>query len=388
MSVKYIIAGSNVHVVSLNEETALDELPQRIYAVRYDENMGFYLEITKDELVVPKKIYGDVYKRVEKCLKTYQDRTASTGILLTGDKGTGKTLLMSILANRVINELNMPVILVKEPYAGSDFTTFIEHIGECCLVLDEFGKMYQAHKHDEGVQQSALLSLMDGVDKTKRLIIITENREYDINEFILNRPSRVYYHFRYNKLDEKSITDYCEDFEVNAAMVEEIIELSRRSRIFSFDMLQTIVEEYLRFGSNIEEIITELNIEIREDAKSKLEILKVIERETGVEREVADSPYIFKPESYNHSRIALKANANSKKQKKRRGNGPLSARDEIEAMASGESSKDSENEIEAFYIEDTDLVYASGGKDVYETDKFTVIARTMFENTKDYSLLF
>ena len=391
MSVKYIVAGSNIHVVSLNEETALDVLPPRIYAVGFNELSGqFYLEITKDELVVPERIYGDVFKRVEKCLTTYNDRTASTGILLTGDKGTGKTLLMSILANKVINELDMPVILIKQPYAGSDFTSFIEHIGECCLVFDEFGKMYNANKHDEGVQQSSLLSLMDGVDKTKRLIIITENREYDINEFILNRPSRVYYHFRYNKLDEKSITDYCEDFNVAADTIEEIIELSRRSRIFSFDMLQTIVEEYLRFGTDVDEMISELNIEIREDSKSKLEILKVVERESGVEREIVGTPYIFKPEGYNHSRITLKATGKSKNQKKRRGVSRSAEQAELEAFGLGdeEPTTSSDNETEAFYIEDTHLVYASGGKDVYETDKFTVIARTMFEATKDYSLLF
>ena len=376
MNVKYMIEGSTVSVYKLNEETALDVLPPKIYTVRFNQLTGFYLEINKDKLEIPSKIYGTVRTRVDKCLKVYTERHASTGILLTGDKGTGKTLLMSLLANEVINTLNLPVILIKEAFTGTQFTSFIETIGECCLVFDEFGKMYSTSNHEEdGASQQSLLSLMDGVDKTKRLIIITENRELDINEFILNRPSRVYYHFRYHKLDEKSIKEYCEDFGIDKKAIIDTIDLSRRSKIFSFDMLQSIIEEYLRFGGSVEEIIQDLNIDLREEIRPKLEILKVVENASGKQRELVDSPFISKPDRYDYVHIKLKSDSRS------------SVSSNTIAEIGREKDEESEN-YEEFYIREEDLAFESKGKEVYETDKFTVIVKAVPITYTDYSLLF
>lgn len=376
MNVKYMVEGSTVRVFKMNEETALDILPAQIYTVRFCPLTGFYLEITKRKLEIPSKIYGTVEGRVDKCLKTYMERSTSTGILLTGDKGTGKTLLMSMLANEAIDTLDMPVILIKEAFAGTQFTSFIETIGECCLIFDEFGKMYTSgnsyNDEEGGVSQQQLLSLMDGVDKTKRLIILTENHEFDINEFILNRPSRVYYHFRYHKLDEKSINDYCKDFNVGGEIAKDIIDLSRRSRIFSFDMLQSIVEEHLRFGSDVEEITQDLNIDVREEAGPKLEILKVIETATGKERELADSPFISKPDRYDYVHIKLKSHSE--------GNVSLNK------VRAGSEKADEEN-YDEFYIRESNLAFEQKGKEVYETEKYTVITKTVPLTVINYSSL-
>jgi len=376
MAVKYMIEGSTVHIFKMNEETALDKLPAGIYTVRFNQLKGFYFEITKNKLVIPSKIYGSVESRVNKCLTVYRDRSASTGILLTGDKGTGKSLLMSMLANKAISVLDMPVLLIKEAFAGTQFTSFIETIGECCLIFDEFGKVYSSgsnHDEENSVSQTALLSLMDGVDKTKRLIILSENREFDINEFILNRPSRVYYHFRYHKLDEKSINDYCKDFNVGGEVAKDIIDLSRRSRIFSFDMLQSIVEEHLRFGSDVEEITQDLNIDVREEAGPKLEILKVIENATGKECELFDSPFISKPERYDYVHIKLKPDNKSK----------VSS-----SKVRAETSSGEEENYDEFYIKEENFAFEQKGKEVYKTEKYTVITKTVPVMFTDYSLLF
>jgi hypothetical protein len=374
-----MIDGSNVHIYKMNEETALDVLPPKIYTVRFHQLMGYYLEITKDRLEMPVKIYGTVEARVSKCVKTYMERSTSTGILLTGDKGTGKSLLMSMLANAVIDALNMPIILIKDAFTGTQFTSFIETIGECCLIFDEFGKMYTAsnHDHDEGkVSQASLLSLMDGVDKTKRLIIMTENREWDINEFILNRPSRVYYHFRYHKLDEKSITDYCEDFGVDSTVTKDIIDLSRRSRIFSFDMLQSIIEEHLRFNISIDEITQDLNVDVREKSGTKLEILKVIDNVTKEERRVANSPFIIKPSRYDYAYVKLESKSESKPTNRKSSSGAM--------VGAGTSSNENGDE---FHIKEENLAFESKGKEIYETEKYTVITKVVMALNSDYSLL-
>lgn len=296
LKTKFMLSDTRVNIIKVNEDNLTDKLPAQVYALQYNDFTGFYLDIIKDQLAVPEKIYGNVHLRADKCLNTYRTRKLSTGILMTGDKGTGKTLLMSVLANRVVSELGLPVILIREAYQGEPFSSFIEMVGECCLVFDEFGKTYrQRNREDDGAKQTALLSLLDGVDKTKRLIIMTENNKYDISEFMLNRPSRIFYHFEYKKLEEESIIDYCKDHELPADRIEDIAELARASRIFSFDMLQTIVEEHLRYpDETISSIIKELNIDIEEEDIPEIEILRVVGQD-GREYEVLGSPIINKP---------------------------------------------------------------------------------------------
>lgn len=381
MQTKFMINGSTVNVVSLNAETALDALPPKVYTVVFDKAAGFYyLSILKDELVLPTKIYGSANIRVNKCIHTYKTRTSSTGILLSGDKGTGKTLLMSLLANRVMDELKLPVILIREPFAGEGFSAFLDKIGECCLVFDEFGKLYKRRADSGEVSQDSLLSMLDGVDKVKRLIILTENSEYDISDYMLNRPSRIFYHFRYRKLDEDSIIGYCQDHDVPTLFIDELIDLSRRTKVFSFDMLQAVVEEFKRFGESLATITTELNIDVRTDAKTQMKLVKVIEKATGNERKILSQLLVARPtDRYSYTYIRLQP-TNQVKTKGTVSSNKASTPEFVE--------HDDDESANTCTIDATHLVYEVMGKYVYENDMYQVLAQEVPQANTEYSNLF
>jgi len=390
MQTKFMTNGTTVSVMKLNEDQLADKLPAKIYNVQFNQLTGFYLSIVKDQLEVPQTVYGNTLARVAKCMETYVTRDMSTGILLTGDKGTGKTLLMSVLANKMITDLNLPVLLIKDAYAGNQFVTFIETIGECVIVFDEFGKMYAAndrHNNDNDVPQKALLSLMDGTDKTKRMFIMTENSEFDINDFMLNRPSRIYYHFKYRKLDEMSVTGYCGDYGVSKKITQEIVELSRRSKIFSFDMLQSIVEEHLRFGCDIETATTDLNIDTREQRGDMIEVLKIMERGSNVQREIFDTPFVTKPDQNNYVYIKVKTSKEQKIAAVTAG-APAAIANQIVKAMEGSSIDEDDNSFEEIHVSDSDLAYEQEGKLVYETDEYVFVVRNVPIPKNDYFKMF
>lgn len=301
-TIKYADLGTTVRVLSFDEDRVSDALKPEVYSVSFDPFSGFFLTKQKQKLSTPDRVYGSVQKKVEKILSTYEDSKSSIGILLTGDKGSGKTMTSSLVANRCIEDYGIPVILVEESFDGSGFVDFINQLGECVLFIDEFGKKFR----DRDGGQEALLGMFDGTSSNKRLVLLTENLERNINSYILDRPGRVHYHFRHNKLDTEIIEEYCEDKNVPSDVVEKILFRRESSIEFSFDVLQAIVHEYNKFGGDVSDICKDLNIEQPINySRSMLEVLEVKEIASGKIREVVRNEKVEFPHDDDHSGIAL-----------------------------------------------------------------------------------
>ena len=278
MPTKFSTSGNRVFIMDYNEETLKDTLEPKIYKVCYDEMIGYYLNIMKSKFDTPETIFGNIETKVDKVISTYHSRATSTGVLATGIKGAGKTILIELIANKLIDQ-GIPVVMVDEPFSDGNFTMFIEQIGECVLLFDEVAKIYQNDNGDGRMSENpTLLKLLDGTNSSKRLVLLTENEAYNINEFILDRPGRVFYHFKYEKLSEDIIHDYCNYHNINNKIADDIISVSSYTNGFSFDTLKAIVEEYLRFpDENIEDMITDLNIATDSDMQ-QMTILKLINK--------------------------------------------------------------------------------------------------------------
>lgn len=255
---KFFSNNGTISVGHIPTDLILDSLPPAVYKVCFHEMKGFYLEHFKDRLELPEQLFGTVSERADKIINTYESRNRSTGALLTGAKGAGKTMLSSLVCNRVLDK-GVPVLIVEHALRGSAFNEFIGNIGNCAMLFDEFGKIFQGSK-DEADPQDQLLSLFDGTGSSKRLLLLTENSDSMINDFMLNRPGRIFYHFQYNKVEEAVVRELGAYRQLDNKVVEELVAILNKSREFSFDILNALIEEYQRYGGSIEELRKDMNV--------------------------------------------------------------------------------------------------------------------------------
>lgn len=269
---KFYTSGAVTSLVQYSADALTDTVEAGIYELRASK-IGYFLYKKCDNYIIP-KLYGNIVKRASKIMGTFNSRDASTGVLLSGDKGTGKSLLSMLLSNISVNQGN-PVIEINEAYFGADFEELMNAIPNAVLVFDEFGKKYKSDK-DSGVDpQEHLLSFFDGASARKRLMIFTENKTSGINEFMLNRPGRIYYHYKYNKLTPDVISEYCEEVGISAEKVSFLQNYAINATEFSFDSLKAIVEEILRYPTeDVRELIEDLNI-TSGDASKDVKIVSV-----------------------------------------------------------------------------------------------------------------
>lgn len=258
---KIINLDDSFQILKGNKLSVLDKLPTATYMVNFSRMQGFWLTREDDFTTGVKKVYGNQKERIKKILRTYDERDRSLGALLSGTKGMGKTLFARMLSKEVLKK-DIPVIIVPHNFPG--ILDFISSIKQSVMILmDEFEKNFPRNSGDEdgGDSQEDMLTLLDGTDQTKRLYVVTANNLGAVNEYLLNRPGRFYYHFRFNYPTPEEVKALLEDF-VNSKYAKQIEEIEQFSNSISlnYDSLIAIAEEVNR-GYGVKETIGDLNIQ-------------------------------------------------------------------------------------------------------------------------------
>jgi hypothetical protein len=248
----YLRRGNTYQVTDEANINLHTELPVGNYVVKQDMFGNFILEQI-DSFSPPKKIYGSVLSKANRILSTYLDRAQSTGVMLAGEKGSGKTLLskhLSILAA----EKEIPTIVINNPWHGDEFNQFMQDVSQPCIVLfDEFEKVYNRE------HQEAILTLLDGVFPSKKLFIFTCNDHWRIDTNMRNRPGRIYYMIEFRGLDTSFIEEYCLDNLIDKHYIDTICKITSLFSKFNFDMLKALVEEMNRYRESPQDAMSMLN---------------------------------------------------------------------------------------------------------------------------------
>ncbi len=226
-------------------------LPVGTYAVRASPE-GFFLEPITD-FNITGKIYGKTNHMADRILSTFEDRPHTTGVLLNGEKGSGKTMLAKLVSQQAA-ENGISTIVVNASFYGDGFNTFLQSIEEPTIVIfDEFEKVYDDN------EQEQILTLLDGVFPTKKLYILTVNDKYRVNSHMRNRPGRIFYMIEFKGLDVEFIEEYCRDNLNNKDYIQQICRLTMLFDSFNFDMLKALVEEMNRYNESPNQAMEMLN---------------------------------------------------------------------------------------------------------------------------------
>lgn len=251
----YFLKSGNTYKVAA--EDAMDirrELPPGNYVVKADPFGNLYLEQV-DSFEFKGKKYGDNDKNRDRIFNTFMDRKSSTGVMLTGEKGSGKTLLAKTLSIKCADE-GIPTILINSPWRGDSFNKLIQDIEQPCMVLfDEFEKIY------DSTEQEEMLTLLDGVFPSKKLFMITCNDKWRVNTHMRNRPGRIFYCLDFKGLSQEFIREYCYDNLKDASLVnvDGVCTVGSLFAEFNFDMLKALVEEMNRYNESAQEAMQMLN---------------------------------------------------------------------------------------------------------------------------------
>lgn len=252
----HIVESGKRYRIFNNAITTYDQLPPKTYRVDYDPETRIFSLLEAHDFEIPEtKIYGQHLDKVKKVLNSMDKMNRNLGVILSGDKGIGKSLFSKCLGLKA-RKKGIPVILVNEYHEG--VANFLEEIEQTVMILfDEYDKTFDEKKHN---CQAEMLSLFDGVSAGKKLFVITCNEIQSLSQYLINRPGRFHYHFRFLYPTADEIRDYMEDKldKQYYDEIENVIAFSVRMNL-NYDCLRSIAFE-LNNGLKFQEAINDLNI--------------------------------------------------------------------------------------------------------------------------------
>lgn len=186
-----------------------DTLSPAIYNIKQDKDGNIFLVMDRAEFSLPTKIYGEQTQDVEFMMKTWEKRTQqSTGLFLSGRKGSGKSLISEQLGNRFLKK-GYPVIYITEYIPANVLYTVFKNIPIACIIFEEFFKIYKENKHQE------LLNLFSDTEMKRRFFIVTDNHVTYEAAHIRGRPGRFFFSIHFSKIRKPVIQAICDEFAIH-----------------------------------------------------------------------------------------------------------------------------------------------------------------------------
>ena len=233
-----------------------DLLVGKTYTLKMDgwNNTSFLTEAS--DMNIPEKVYYDNRDKffLKRVLDSFNaDDNNTTGVLLAGLKGSGKTLTAKMLAQNS----NLPVIIVDNRYDERYLGDFFNKINTpVCILFDEI---------DKGFHTERLLQFLDGIqDTTKKLVVFTCNKwdEDSIDSNLIDRCSRNKYFKEFTGMSDDLIDAIVTDNLKDDPRIDEVKNIIKtKFDVKSFDNILSFVQEVNKYkDETVDTIVGDLNI--------------------------------------------------------------------------------------------------------------------------------
>lgn len=212
------------------------------------------------EMNLPKKVFTTKKDEVfiKRVLHSFNnDDKNTTGILLTGEKGTGKTVTAKVIAERA----NLPIVVVHPETLLTELNAFFKSFDDpVCILFDEVDKNFITRD---------LLTFLDGIQKTaKKLVIMTANDSNRVDEFLKNRCSRVRYYRNYSMVEDAK--EYAEMIAKDRGIenINEVVDYCIKNIKYpSIDNICSFIDEIIftkELDLTLDEVLYFMNINVDE----------------------------------------------------------------------------------------------------------------------------
>lgn len=191
------------------------------------------------DLSIPENIINQD-DQLNKVISTYTRLGKQMGVLFSGISGSGKTVLAKRIAMECVDKGKMPVIIITSETVG-DLPLVLSIIKQpCVFFLDEFEKMFEKAR-----DQNFLLTILDGINQYNHLFLMTCNESDNINGYMLRRPSRIRYHFKFDRVPTAIVDEIINRNYVPAvdSFVDTLRIICDNIRSLSYDLLFEIIRE-------------------------------------------------------------------------------------------------------------------------------------------------
>lgn len=191
-------------------------------------------------------------KFMDKIVNTYNKTDKlTTGVLFSGLKGSGKTLM----AKKTAMKSNLPIIVINGSVRAGDIESFFSQVSDdVCIIMDELDKNWYL---------PALLGFFDGVKPTcKKLILCTANDENEIDKYLNDRCSRIRYKRIFKSIDKDIVKTVLRKYFDTEESIEGAAEFCCSAMsVVSYDNVVVFGEEHQNNPDvSFDELLNDLNI--------------------------------------------------------------------------------------------------------------------------------
>lgn len=258
MEKKFLKVGKSVNFKFNTEGLECDLTPGMVYNIIVDRFTDSLSLEESGRLSLPSKVYCTARDErfIDKVINSYNlSENGFTGVMLAGLKGSGKTVMAKMIANKS----GLPIINIDKSIRPYILRNLVEKFGDTsvCFLFDELDKVL------EDYDDSVLLQVLDGSDtKGKHMILFTCNDDNEISEYLIDRCSRIRYWRKFDEMSPSLIMEVLNDKLNDKKEVKSLTDFIKDNfEVCSFDNIVSFVKEANDYPTTtFEELFEDMNL--------------------------------------------------------------------------------------------------------------------------------